>query len=467
MTKYRFLMNLERLPQKFLSVLLSTLVISVFCVSNVYAQAPAVPSDKEKADWTTSWAEDADIELEYSFDSSGPDAWDPKEHPTVFISTEGPGYGGLMSGVVHPGIVIVDANTREVVASQSYDVLSWGWTSVFESHGLGVSPDGEWIYLPTGEGATLTIGDNAGRYLVINARTLKVDKVIKITGQAHHASAYTTPTGDPRVMLYGWQQPLFVLDPSDDNKVIGAVSLQDQGIEAYTYFASPDGDSIIGTGRYRDRELRQTQMDQTLVFVNPDTWAVDRWVKINDSEPAMMAFTSDNKFAYIAGARHSVVMKLDLADNVMVSETRSGVDGPYGVHLGWDDRYLYTIGKGEGSHNRGKMVGLVDSTIMEVPGSIPLDKYYTGCIRGDHGTLHPDPEANEMWISCNSSFEMVVFDLDLKDVVERIATPNGGSTHSGAFVTYDNGWDGPGEMVSDQNGLHGSALELKRLINSN
>ena len=42
--------------------------------------------------------------------------------------------------------------------------------------------------------------------------------------------------------------------------------------------------------------------------------------------------------------------------------------------------------------------------------------------------------------------------------------PNGGSTHSGAFVSYPNGWDEVGENVSDMNGLHGSVLELKRKL---
>jgi len=93
-----------------------------------------------------------------------------------------------------------------------------------------------------------------------------------------------------------------------------------------------------------------------------------------------------------------------------------------------------------------------------------MNQFYTGCIRGDHGTLHPDPEANELWISCNSSFEVVVFDLDLREVSDRIPLPNGGSTHSGAFVSYPNGWNEVGENVSDMNGLHGSVLELKRKL---
>ena len=84
-----------------------------------------------------------------------------------------------------------------------------------------VSSDGQWIYLPTGEGSFMTIGEHAGRFLVINARTLKIDKVIQLQGQAHHASAYRTPDGEPRSILYGWSQPMFVLDPDDDNRVVG------------------------------------------------------------------------------------------------------------------------------------------------------------------------------------------------------------------------------------------------------
>ena len=72
----------------------------------------------------------------------------------------------------------------------------------------------------------------------------------------------------------------------------------------------------------------------------------------------------------------------------------------------------------------------------------PQDEIYTGCVRGDHGTLHPDPEANELWISCNSSFEVVILDLDLRDITGRIPMPNGGSTHSGAFVEYSADWEG-------------------------
>jgi hypothetical protein len=92
----------------------------------------------------------------------------------------------------------------------------------------------------------------------------------------------------------------------------------------------------------------------------------------------------------------------------------------------------------------------------------PQDEVYTGCVRGDHGTLHPDPDANELWISCNSSFEVVILDLDLREITERIPMPHGGSTHSGAFVEYSSDWQG--EVVSDHNGLQGAALATKRKL---
>ncbi len=47
--------------------------------------------------WTTPMATKLGVRLEKQFDSSGSDAWDPKQHPLVFITTEGPGYGGLLS----------------------------------------------------------------------------------------------------------------------------------------------------------------------------------------------------------------------------------------------------------------------------------------------------------------------------------------------------------------------------------
>src|SRR5262249_44899422 len=100
--------------------LVVTRAFIVSCLSLLLTRAPAVAEEAG----TTPQATKLGVSLEQSFDSSGPDAWDPKKHPLVFYSTEGPGYGGLLSGVTLPGVAIIDADTREPVASQHYDVLA-------------------------------------------------------------------------------------------------------------------------------------------------------------------------------------------------------------------------------------------------------------------------------------------------------------------------------------------------------
>ena len=93
--------NLLSLVSK-LILTLATVFLSSYAITAI--AAPEMATDKQKAAWSTKWSEQVGVSLEYSFDSDGPDAWNPKEHPTVFMTTEGPGYGGLLSGVTLPGI---------------------------------------------------------------------------------------------------------------------------------------------------------------------------------------------------------------------------------------------------------------------------------------------------------------------------------------------------------------------------
>lgn len=431
----------------------------------------AIGSSSFAADdrWTTPLATQLGVRLETQLDSKGPDAWNPKEHPLVFITSEGPGYGGLLSGVKLPGLAIFDAATRKAVASQSYDVLSWGWKSVFEPHGLGVSADGKWIYLPTGEGSFGT--RDLGRLLIINAQTLKVDKVLKLKSNAHHAKAFRRPDGKALVLVEsfaGGAQPAFVLDPSDDNKVVGGwTSKELEGKGSYLNFVSPDGAEVyVGVGGHHEPPAFGSTGQSWIARIDTQTWKrKGSLIPIADGNVVWTAFSADGKYAYFSGAIESKIFQYDRAADKVTSYSRAGVEGPYGIHLDWSDRYIYAIGKGESSHNRGRVLGKVDTQMMGKPGgTFAMDQFTTNCIRGDHATQHPDPDANEMWITCNSSFELVIFDLDENKVTERVPMPNGGSTHSGAFVKYK-GWNG--EVVSDQNGLQGSALALKRKLRVN
>lgn len=407
--------------------------------------------------WTTDLATTLGVTLVEDFDSSGIPVWDPAAHPNVFITTEGPGYGGLLSGVTLPGIAIIDSYTQEVVASQSYDL---GWESVFEPHGLGVSSDGQWIYLPTGIGSSF--GGSGGRLLIINAYTLKLDKVLGLEGRVHHAKAFINGQGQPMSLSYGWGQPSFVMDPLNDNRIVGGLPFGDQGAEGYLYFVDPSGEYMWVGGRLPNR----SDLHQSIwIKVSTETWEVVDNVTVEDNTPIWAAFTADNKFAYFSGGHSSQVFQYDIEAEEMVGYARAGVEGPYGIVLSWDETEIYTVGKGEGSHNRGKAIGYIQVSQMQSRHRAS-DVFVTNCVRGDHATLHPDPTLNQIWISCNSSFELVVFDLDLKEVISRIPMPNGGSTHSGSFVRYGEDEMGSffGEVLSDQNGLQGSALQLKREI---
>ncbi|MFQ5879140.1 MAG: YncE family protein [Dehalococcoidia bacterium] len=414
--------------------------------------------------WQTEYAQRNNIKLLATFDSSGEPAWDPSEHPTVFITTSGPGYGGFLSENKLPGLAIIDADTYEVVAYRHYDL---GYEEYFEDHGLGVSPDGRWIYLPTGD--IKDKGDTPGRTLVIDARTLKLHQIIGTHSVPHHFKSYVTPAGEPRVLGYdfNWQvgrnymrpgSGVYAFDPANENRVVGGINADTLQFNPYLAFPSPDGKLIsigLPPGPIRDPDIRH-HLEGAWVMVDAETWQPVDYIK-GGYDPIWTAWTADGKTAYLCDGGSDEVFKYDVESKEVVASTRSAVHGMYGCHLNWDETQLWTIEKGEASHNRGKNIGLVDAKIMRA-----IDNWNTGWLRADHGTLHPDPERHELWVTANSSFEVVVWDMENKDVVKRIPMPMGTSTHSGAFVRYNP--DFSREVEADQAGLHNSARQRQRQL---
>jgi hypothetical protein len=109
------------------------------------------------------------------------------------------------------------------------------------------------------------------------------------------------------------------------------------------------------------------------------------------------------------------------------------------------------VGKGEGSHNRGGVLGVVDTTIFRTDRSMNQPITLGGSAASiDHAILHPDPDVNELWISNMKGWETIVLDLDTYETEAYIPTPNGGDTHSGAFVSYNPDWTG--ELLVDMGG---------------
>ena len=441
----------------------------------------APPADAKPTGWDTEWSKMMGVRLLQTFEPEGPALWDAAEHPLVYFASEGPGYGGLTSSDVSlPGYMAIDAKTHEVLAAPHYDIGGVAKENAefhdvqgayFEPHGLGVSPDGRFVYIPTAAGTSFRGDKDVGRLLVVDAKTGSLVQVLQVPGRPHHIKSFVDHHGDDRVLAYSWNWGAYILDPKDDNRVVGAVPNGILNGRGYLAFVDPSGKWLF----YSVRPPRGVEAQGSVAIVDTENWKYVRSIGVEDSSPIFVAFSGDGGTAYVTGGHHSIVAKIDMseedpADWKFVKVARAGTEGPYGLNLNWTDDRIIAIGKGEGSHNKGITVGLVDPRM--VGRARPLGEVYTGCLRADHAILNPDPEANELWISCNSSFETVIFDLSKEQtrgefspgeyIKTRIPTPNGGSTHNGAFVAYNDDWTG--RVLADQNGLHGAALETKRAM---
>ena len=118
-----------------------------------------------------------------------------------------------------------------------------------------------------------------------------------------------------------------------------------------------------------------------------------------------------------------------------------------------DHKELWVADKGELGPKDGATITIIDTEKNEVKRTLP-----TNCIRNDHIVISPD--GSEMWSTCNSSHEVVVLDARTYEMKSRIPMPNGGDAHGGVFVQYrGTPGDVTAEVVSDINGLQGSALD--------
>ena len=423
------------------------------------------PAGAAASGWETKGSNLLGAHLLAQLDSSGPDAWDPAAHPDVYISAQGPGYGSaafggaFLSGTqTGPGVAIIDAKTHAAVASTQY--LVDGIDTYAENHGLAVSPDGKWLYTQGVNPASKLPGKAVT--LVINARTLKIDKIIE--SRMHHGKViHDSFNNRDLVLIEGWGT-FFALDPLDDNRIVGAVDPKDLAGAGYLGFGDPSGKYLLISVRTGFQES-----DGGVAVVSLEDWKVKARINTLDGSPIWVSFAADGKTAYVSDGHESKIAKLDISSEnptewELVGIANAGTVGPYGLTMSWDDKLIFSIGKGEASHNQGKTMGFTSPDLFVTPDryrgwGTTLGEVVTNCLRGDHAIVNPDPDLNEMWISCNSSFDNVIIDMGTQTVKATIPQPNGGSSHNGAFIRYAADWTA--ELLSDTNGFHGSALAIK------
>ena len=419
-------------------------------------QLHPVQEAPQTAGWDTEESRRGGLRLFATYDSGGPDAWDVAAHPMVYFTSEGRGYDHRPSETNElPGVQVLDAYTKEVVTSTSFDL---GYDYHGTPHGLGVSPDGRWIYVSTADGSPFAAGQDNSRLMIINARTLKLDKILNHPLKTfHHFQAFKDWEGRDRVVVnlgFGSDGgPHFILDPDDDNRVARAITIEDTGYRMGHPYTTPDP-----TGRFVYVSLVappwQTQLHETagIAKLNLETGAVIVIPYVGD-HPIGIAHTADGRFTYVVEGHASYVYKIDNETNRVVDRTSAGVAGPYGLALNWDESEIWVVGKGEGSHNTGGVMGVIDVQTFQPSRSREFNQpVYIGGATIDHAILHPDPDMNELWVSSAGTWETIVIDLSTYQVKARIPSPNGGDTHSGAFVRYTSP-NFQGELLADMGGV--------------
>ncbi len=415
------------------------------------------PPDAQPTGWDTPESVRGRLQLLATYDSSGPDAWDVTAHPTVFFTSEGVG-SNPNGGTRKSGVWIVDAYTKEVVASALFDL---GEEVTQNPHSAGMSSDGQWLYVGQMHRVRAT-GQERTVLLVINARTLKLDKVLEGKARVdwfHHITAFKDWQGRDRTLVAFGRTPggapHYLLDPHDDNRVVQAVTMEDVGFKVGHPYPTMDPTfrtmyvSIIAPpwrGRLHNTAgIAKYNLETGVSTVIP-------WVGDN---PIGMAHTADGRFTYVNDSEGSLVYKIDNRIDSVVGHTSAGVTGPYGLVLNWDESLLYSVGKGEGGHNRGSVLGVLATRPFgqaRILHNMPI--WLGGSASSvDHAILHPDPKVNELWVSNMRGWEMIVLDLDTHEVKAYIPTPNGGDTHSGGFVRYTPDWEG--ELLVDMGGPKG------------
>ena len=408
--------------------------------------------------WTTETARRMGIRLLETLDPSGAPAYPVAPGDLLFFTNAGTSSGGQN---VANSVVVINAKTKKPIAISD---LKSAYTDKYTSHSIGLSPDGKYIYLPS----LLSIQEPEGKIpntlLVLDARSLKLHQVIASGGPPHHVKTFRDWTGKQRVLVedWTWSMPqmngkgIYELDYADHNKVVAGLLPGETHGSMYTTFSSPDGKYFYTSmPAPHVRELRLV-IDGWLAKIDMETWKVVQSIPMKPY-PLWTVFSKDGKWAWVTQSGSDSVLKIQRGTaprerDKVVAEVKVGA-GPYGMRMTRDDQEVWVADKGEFRPRAGATITIIDAEKNTVKTTLQ-----TNCLSNDHIILSPDGQ--EMWATCNQSHEIVVLDAKTHEIKARIPMPNGGDSHGGVFVSYAGSSGGStAEVVSDQNGLQGGALD--------
>jgi len=411
----------------------------------------------QQDNWLTPEARRLGVRLLETRDPSGSPAYPVQPGDLLFFTNVGTSYGAKNT---KNSVVVINAKTKKPIAISDLDPV---YTEKFASHGIGMSPDGKYVYLPSIASIAGPEGKTPDSTLVLDGRTLKIYQIITTGGPPHHVKLFRDGSGRPLMLVehFNWNTPnspgkgFFIADPMDNNKVIAGMSTADLHGNPYTGFTTPDGKYLYYSVPPPNRAELLTQIEGWLAKIDTSTWKVVQSLPMKHY-PLWTVFSKDGKWAWVSQSADETVAKIQRGvgprdRDKVVAEVKTG-PGPYGLRLSADDKELWVADKGELGPKDGSTITIVDTEKNEVKTTVQTD-----CVRNDHIIMSPDGQ--EMWATCNTSHEIVVLDSKTHAIKTRIPMPNQGDSHGGVFVSYARNGNGvAAEVVSDQNGLQGAAL---------
>ncbi|MBI2941044.1 MAG: hypothetical protein HYY04_11470 [Chloroflexi bacterium] len=344
-----------------------------------------------------------------AFDASGKPAYEVEPGTWLAFVQSGMAYDSPADANY---VSVVEAKSRKILAQVAVDMPKG-----YQSHGLGVSADARWVYVPSLSGSSKKLH-------ILDGRTLKLAKTLDVGSATHHVDEGTyKQTG--KFILVDTSNPehgQIVLDPNKDNEVVGRIPFGTVLGRPYSGWSSPDGSFAY-------------------VTVNPHLPDEKGWIsKIDLSTykeiaffpvgvgPVWVAFTADGKTAWVSNTKTNNVMRIKVGqtkeekDEVVATVPLSF--SPYGVVLTPDGQKLYTVGKTYGAADASTSVHVIDTEARKVIKHITVGK------QPDHLFLSPD--GKEVWVTENRGNQVSIIDTATDTVVGAI--PMRGDVHSVRFV---------------------------------
>ena len=353
-------------------------------------------------------------------------------------------------------VVVGDAETKEVIAS--YAIPESLRATV---HTSAMSPDGRYAYIisarPGGDADMFETVGGSATLLKVDALTLQPIKQIAIGGRLHHAQVFRNYLLLDMFARDSDGLALMLYDTETDEIVAGVRDV-DMGGMVYTVWSDKDYEYIYAlmepggyapgraTGMLGMINVYQGKLVAMRPFwiakIDPDTWEVVREYPIPGYRPNWAVIDSAKENIYVI-ASSSVASKINLETGAIEWTNGTGI-GPYGASLTADETELWVADKGEAAHHLGRTI-----TIMDTEAGHAVETLY-GAYKVDHVLLSPN--GREMWATSNGEGRIYVYDVETRELTDRIDMPMNGDAHGLIWVHYDE--NGVPAVVRDQGGFH-------------